>query len=163
MLCGWCVANCFRMNARQRFACVIASAIPDLDGVTLVAGRDAYLRTHHVLGHNFTFAILSSAALCLWTAWRWRLFWLYLICFHLHLVMDYFGSGKGWPIYYFWPFSRYRIINPNAWNLSSWQNYVAMGFFAVWSVFIAFRQRRLPTEYLVPEWDRRLFADDRDI
>ena len=158
LLAGWCAANCVRLNARQRLACMIASAIPDLDGVTLIAGREAYLRTHHVLGHNVSFAILSSLLLCAWTAWRFRLFLLYAFCFHLHLVMDYLGSGRGWPIYYAWPFSRWRIVNPHAWDLSSWQNYVAMGLFFLWAVGIAIVRKRTLIEYIVPELDHRLFS-----
>lgn len=157
MLSGWCVANCFSLTARQRMACVIAASCADLDGVTLIAGRDLYLRTHHVLGHSFGFAIVSAGLLCLWTAWRLRLFVLYLFCFHLHLIMDYFGSGRGWPIYYLWPFSWHKTINPNAWDLNGWQNFTAIGLLGVWTIVIAIVHRRTPFEYLVPRWDEQIF------
>jgi hypothetical protein len=57
---------------------------------------------------------------------------LFLFCFHLHLLMDYYGSGPGWPIVYFWPLTDFKFVNWSAWELSSWQNQLAAGVL-LWS------------------------------
>ena len=88
ILSGWCVANLLPLGPRERAVCVVAAAIPDLDGLGLLAvpfaGSHFYERYHHVLGHNLTFAVIACLA--------------YFALFHLHLLMDYYGSGPGWGI-----------------------------------------------------------------
>jgi hypothetical protein len=51
----------------------------------VLGGWDAYQTYHHKIAH--------------------------LALFHLHLVMDFVGSGPGWGIYYFWPFSQWAADN----------------------------------------------------
>jgi hypothetical protein len=82
----------------------------------------------------------------------------YLACFHLHLVLDYFGSGPGWPIHYFWPFSDAKWGNADAWPLSSWQNTTAAALLLVWTVWIAVRHGRTPLELLMPSLDEKAIA-----
>jgi hypothetical protein len=81
---------------------------------------------------------------------------LYVALFHLHLVLDYYGSGPGWPIVYYWPFSDFKYVNWNAWELSSWQNSLTGGVLILITVLIAWRARRTPLEVLYPSLDRQL-------
>ena len=84
---------------------------------------------------------------------------LYLGLGHLHLLMDYYGSGPNWPICYWWPFARSLEdcwMNPHAWELSSWQNISAAGALLAWTVAIACFQRRTPLELLMPSLDQKL-------
>src|SRR4051794_38001618 len=94
ILSGWCAANCFRLTARQRLFCMIAAAAPDLDGVGYIFGEATYQTYHHLLCHNVLF-IVTVAVIC--TAFaitnRALTFVLCVACGHLHLLMDYFGSG----------------------------------------------------------------------
>src|SRR5207302_7065303 len=81
----------------------------------------------------------------------------YLALFHLHLVMDYFGSGPGWGIYYLWPFSSWAADNRRvAWEFYSWQNITLAAVLVVWTIFIAVRRGRTPLEALMPRLDRQL-------
>jgi hypothetical protein len=103
ILSGWCVANLLPLGPRERLFCMVAAAIPDLDGLGLLAapfaGPHFYERYHHVLGHNLTFAVVSAGVLTAFStgAW-WRravAFAAYFALFHLHLLMDYYGRGRG--------------------------------------------------------------------
>jgi len=72
--------------------------------------------------------------------------------------MDSFGSGPGWGIPYFWPFSKHTSINPHAWEFYSWQNLSAAAVFILWTLWIARRHGRTPLEALMPNLDRQLVA-----
>jgi hypothetical protein len=80
----------------------------------------------------------------------------YLSLFHLHLLMDYYGSGPGWGIAYLWPFSRRTWSTPDAWEFFSWQNLTTAAALIVWTLAIAIRQHRTPLEALMPNLDRQL-------
>ena len=95
VMSGWCVANCFRLSARERFLAMLAAGLPDLDGVTYFFGDEAYWATHHIYGHNLLFALLLSGVLVVFCA-QVKLFPVFSAvasAFHDHLL----GSGEGGP------------------------------------------------------------------
>lgn len=154
ILSGWCVGNLFALSPGQRLCCMIAAAAADVDGVGIVFGEEAYWALHHKLGHNVFFGLLLSAGLTISSRRRrGGLFLLYLLLFHLHLLMDYFGSGPGWMIHYLWPADHRGWKTDLAWPLSSWQNYLAFGVLLAWTVLIARKRRRTPLEMLAPRLD----------
>lgn len=163
ILSGWCLANYLPLSPRERLFAMIAATIPDLDGVTWFAGQEMYWRTHHVLGHNLPFALVAAGVLTALSTRRLLVFPLYLALFHLHLLMDYWGSGPLWPIYYFYPFSTMKWVNPDGWNLFSWQNITAAALLLAWTAWIARRQGRTPLELLAPRLDRLLVAKARGL
>ena len=156
LMSGWCVASWSDLDARERFFAMIAASAADVDGLGIIVSYDAYAAYHHVLAHNLPFGVVVSALLAAYSTHRKKAFWLYLGLFHLHLILDYFGSGPGWGIDYFWPFSRWKIINPYAWEFASWQNFCAAAFFLLWTIIIAFRAGRTPLEFPMPELDRKI-------
>jgi hypothetical protein len=84
-----------------------------------------------------------------------KLFGLYLALFHLHLMMDYYGSGVGWFIAYLWPASNWKWKNPNAWEFISWQNTgVFLGLLG-WTIVIAYKKHRTPLESIAPRLDQK--------
>jgi inner membrane protein len=141
---------------------MVAAAIPDVDGLGIVVSQDAYWNYHHVLGHNLAFGLVVATSLAMWSTSRAKAWAMYLLCFHLHLVMDYYGSGPGWPIHYWWPFSRTKYESAYAWDLSSWQNRVAFFLLLGWTVWIGYRQRRTPLETVMPKLDRQLVGFARE-
>ena len=165
ILSGWVVANVFPLRPGERLCGMIAAAIPDLDGIGIVLGQDAYQRWHHVVCHNLPFGIIVSCVLAGFSrrsnAGRLAIFGLYLLLFHLHLVMDYFGSGPGWPIVYLWPFSDFRLVNWQAWELASWQNTLTAAVLLAITVAIAIVKRRTPLEVLMPSLDAQLVRRPR--
>jgi len=156
VMSGWCLGNCLEFTPRERLFCMLAATLPDLDGLGILAGQEVYWDYHHVLGHNLLAALVLSGLLTIFSTHRWKAFCVYLALFHLHLVLDYFGSGPGWPIVYLWPFSRWEIVNWHAWPFYSWQN-ITTGFaFLLWLLWIAVREGRTPLEVIMPKLDVQL-------
>jgi len=155
---GWCAANLLRrLSPRQRLMCMIAATIPDLDGLSILFGQQAYWNWHHRVCHNLPFGILACLILATISGKTFRLFILYLALFHLHIDMDIFGSGQGWGIFYFWPFSNWMFDNTHlSWDFYSWQNLTIAGAFLIWSLIIAIRAGRTPLEAIMPDLDRQL-------
>jgi inner membrane protein len=158
VLSGWCLGNLLPLTARERVFCMVAAAAHDLDGLGIVVSQELYWDYHHKLGHCAAFGVVMSGVLAAFSAHRLLAFLTYLALFHLHLVLDYLGSGPGWPIYYFWPFAEAEWLNPRAWPFFSWQN-VGTAFAMVgWTVSIAVKKRRTPLELLMPSLDRKAVA-----
>jgi hypothetical protein len=158
ILSGWCVGNLFSLTARERMFCMIAAAAADVDGLGRVISEEMYWDYHHKLGHGAAFGVLMAVMLASFSTHRARSCAVYLALFHLHLVLDYFGSGPGWPIFYLWPLSSREWVNPHAWEFFSWQNIGAAVALIAWTVWIAVRQRRTPLEVLMPSLDRKAIA-----
>jgi hypothetical protein len=164
ILSGWCVGNLVALTPRQRCACMIAAAAPDFDGLGIIIdipfGTDFYHDYHHLLGHNLFFCAVVAIVLSVWTR-SWRALGPYLALAHLHLVMDYFGSGPLWDIHYLWPVGSLKFRNPAAWEFFSWQNITFAGVFFIWTIAIARYQRRTPLEWIMPDLDRQLISRSR--
>ncbi len=124
LMLSWVVGH--RLAARRDRRLVAWSGVAaDLDGLSLLAGLDAYGRWHHVLTHGLAAALLI-AGLCAFRAKdRPRVWWLGLAAFHLHLLCDWLGSGVDWPIQYFWPVSDTFYYSPYGWELDAWPNWIA--------------------------------------
>jgi hypothetical protein len=156
-LSGWCIANLLPLTPRQRLGAMIAASAADVDGLGILFGQEAYWRYHHTLGHNLLFGIIVSLMLAMLTRGRLAVFAFFLALFHLHLLMDFFGSGPGWPIAYLWPFSRYAWDNRHwSWAFYSWQNISIAAGLVAWTIMIAIRKCRTPLEVLMPKLDRQL-------
>jgi hypothetical protein len=89
----------------------------------------------------------------------WRSFILYAAEFHLHLAMDIFGSGPGWGIFYFWPFSNWSLDNTRlSWPFYSWQNISLAIVLFILVIAIIFWKRRTPLEAIMPKLDRQIVS-----
>jgi len=136
---------------------MIAASAADLDGLGILFGQEAYWRYHHVLGHNLFFGVFLSLSLTILARGRAGVFLLFLGLFLLHLAMDFFGSGPGWPISYLWPVSSHPWDNRRwSWAFYSWQNISAAMALVIWTVWIAARKGRTPLEMVMPKLDRQL-------
>src|ERR1700712_4528283 len=99
IMSGWCVANALPLGPRERLFCMVAASAADVDGLGMIAGDYYYQEYHHVLGHNLLFAVAISVLLAAFSRRRRAIaFCAYLALAHLHLLLDYYGSGPGWPI-----------------------------------------------------------------
>ena len=162
VLSGWCVGDALSgvagFGRRERLFCMLAASLADLDGLGIVVSQDLYWSLHHKLGHNATAGVLGSLAFAAFS--RRPLFALpvYLGLFHLHLLLDYFGSGPGWPLFYDWPWSSAPWLNPSAWPFYSWQNLSAFAALLLWATWIAVAHGRTPLELIYPSLDRQLVA-----
>ena len=128
--------------------------MPDLDGLTLVAGLAAYGRYHHVLTHNLAFGLVVTAVSAVWVPRRARELALVFAAFCSHLIGDYFGSGPGWGLAPFLPFSDRFFLFEHAWDLVGWQNITITLAGIVVALVIAVRVGRTPLELVHPATDR---------
>ena len=118
---AWLAAQKLK-DRRDRLLVTLGGVLPDLDGLTLLAGEDAYGKWHHVLTHGALSAVIIAGVLTVFARQRLAVFGLSLATFHLHLLCDLAGSGPGWPIFYLWPFSSAELMWSGQWDLASWQN-----------------------------------------
>jgi LexA-binding, inner membrane-associated putative hydrolase len=156
VMSGWCIGNLFKLNRRERFFCLLAASLPDMDGVTIIAGWGFYQDWHHVLAHNILFCVILAAVLTGFSESKLKTFVLYLGLMALHMVMDLFGSGEGWYLYLYWPFSMEKFYTNYGWAFFSWQNQLAGFLFLLWTLAIIYCQKRTPLEYIMPKLDHQL-------
>lgn len=153
---GWCVANQMELTARERALAMVAASAADLDGLGLLVSMEFYAAYHHVLGHNLLFGITLSGLLMVFSKHKVKAFILYLGLFHLHLLMDYLGSGPGWGVVYWWPFSSVSYESSYAWPLDAWQNMVTACVLLAWVLVIILRKQRTPLECIAPSLDKKI-------
>ena len=137
---------------------MVAAAIQDIDGLGILFSEELYWELHHKLGHCSLFGMVVSSLLTTVSVNRLKVFPIYLGLFHLHLVMDYYGSGPGWGLFYLWPFHDWEWRNEHAWPFFSWQNLSTAGMLLVWMMWIVVVNARTPLETLMPALDRRFVA-----
>ncbi|MCF6177705.1 MAG: metal-dependent hydrolase [Victivallaceae bacterium] len=163
VLSGWCVGNIFNLTGRERLFCMIAATAQDLDGLGIVFGQKYYWDWHHVLFHNLLSAIVLTGILVIWSKHHIKAALLYFSLFHLHLLMDYVGSGELWTIHYLYPFNKLELMWQHAWPMFPWQNITA-GFILIgWTILIAAQKARTPLELVMPSLDRQLAAKARNM
>lgn len=157
VLSGWVAASLIpKLTPRDRALAMIAATAPDLDGLSIVMGREAFETYHHVVGHNVFFGLLVTTIITTLSNQRRTMAWLSFGLFHLHLVMDSFGSGRDWGISYLWPIVAREWVNPWRWDFVSWQNMVAAYGLVLVTIVIAMRQGHTPLETVAPNLDRQL-------
>jgi hypothetical protein len=149
---SWLLAQGLR-ERRDRILVTCAGLAPDLDGLSLLAGEEAYSRYHHVLFHGYVGALVTVAACAVLARSRWGVALLALGAFHLHLLCDLAGSGPGWPIHYFWPGSLHPWFWQGQWNLASWQNSLIGLAATLACLACALPFRRTAVELLSARWD----------
>jgi inner membrane protein len=135
---------------------MIAASIADLDGLGILLSQQYYWDYHHKLGHNLFFRLIASIILALCCTQRFKTFVVCLSLFHLHLLMDYWGSGPDWHIHYLWPMANLILKNPHSWEFYSWQNLSIFLGFLIWTIWIARRFGRTPIELLTPQLDHKI-------
>ena len=156
LMSGWCTANLLPLRPRERLFSMIAAVASDVDGIGRFVSENAYQDYHHLIGHNLAFSVVVAGALATFATRRRLTFVACLALVHLHLLMDYFGSGPGWGIPYFWPFDKHLYTTSHAWAFYSWQNLSTAGVMLIWTLWIVDRQRRTPLEAIMPSLDRQL-------
>jgi hypothetical protein len=118
---SWLIAHRLP-ERRDRRLVTWAGVLPDLDALSLLGGAGAYSEYHHVLTHGVVAAVAVTAISTAFARQRVKVLLLSFLAFHVHLICDLLGSGRDWPIVYFYPFSRHEFYTPYGWPLASPQN-----------------------------------------
>ena len=74
VLSGWIAGNYLKLNARERFFCMIAGGILDVDGLGILISQDAYDDYHHILGHNLLFGLIVTLILTFFSSHKKKCF-----------------------------------------------------------------------------------------
>jgi len=152
---GWWFAHWGEFGRRERAIIALAGAGPDLDGLSLLAGGDAFLKYHHILFHNVG-AVAGAIVIAGALLWRHPRAWLLTVfAFAMHVVEDYITVG--WNQHPWQPFSA-TTVNladrfPN-WVVQGAFQYTAMAFIVGMTVWIYLRHKRTPLEIISPALDR---------
>jgi inner membrane protein len=168
---GWVLANCARLDRRDRALVTIACVIPDIDGLGIVPElltRNSahpllwFSRYHHSL-HTLVFALLVAALAFALATQKWTTGLLVLVSFHLHLFEDVLGSrgpdGDQWPIPYLAPFfPAVQLTWSGQWGLNAWPNVVTTIILLVVTLWLAWRRGFSPLEMISAKTDS-LFVD----
>jgi membrane-bound metal-dependent hydrolase YbcI (DUF457 family) len=98
-LSGWVLANCARLDRKDRALVTLACVVPDIDGLGIVpelltrnSGHPLlwFSLYHHSL-HNLAFALIVAALAATIADNKWTTSALAFISFHLHLIEDVLG------------------------------------------------------------------------
>jgi inner membrane protein len=135
---------------------MMAATVADLDGLSIIGGWEAFREYHHVFGHNLLVSVVAAVGFAAFSTQRVKGFLLFLGLAHLHLLLDFYGSGPLWKIYYWWPFDERGWMTDRAWEFYSWQNISTAVVLLGWTVWIAARQGRTPLEAVMPSLDKQL-------
>jgi membrane-bound metal-dependent hydrolase YbcI (DUF457 family) len=101
---GWLMAWGARLSPRDRKLVTVAAMAPDLDGLAILGGHQAYFDGHHVWLHS-VFAAAGFGLLAAALAQRRVLTGLLaVLAVLLHLLSDGFGLLQVYPL---WPASRW--------------------------------------------------------
>jgi inner membrane protein len=152
---GWWFAHWVDINRRERAAIALAGAGPDLDGLSLFGGGDAYYRYHHILFHNAgaSLAVIPLAGIFFW---RRPLVWLLVVfAFSMHMVEDYFTVS--WNMYPWEPFNATVVNLSNhipGWIVQDVFQTAAILFILGMTIWIYLRYHRTPLEIISPAFDR---------
>lgn len=159
---SWSVANCCRIDRRDRALVTLVGIIPDFDGAGLVLDFfnhgsgppfQWWSKYHHMLGHNIGFGLFLVLIVFTLSARRWGTNSLALLSFHLHLVGDLVGSkgpdGYQWPIPYLMPFSdEWHWIWAGQWQLNAWPNFVLTAMTISLAFYLAWKRGVSPLEMI---------------
>ncbi len=157
ILSGWCISSTLKSTPRERFLYMVVAVIPDIDGIGIFLSHRHYRQYHHIVAHSLLFGILISVIFAfLFKQGRFLKFFLCLLFFHLHLLLDIFGSGKYWGMAYFWPLSDTFFISDLAWNSIGWQNFFIFFLVLCLTFFILHKKSITPFELVLPKLNQFL-------
>lgn len=149
---GWAVANTVpSLTKRERAFVTLASVVPDVDGLGLIAEAltqnsshplNWWSEYHHTLGHNIGFALFVSVMAAVFSRQKLKVLLLALLSFHLHLIGDLVGArgpdGDQWPIPYLLPFTNHMQLTwSGQWALNAWPNVVITAALIATTVVLA--------------------------
>ena len=155
---SWAVGS-WLDERRDRSLVAWAGVLPDVDGLSVLWGVEAFGRWHHVLTHGLVAALVTTALAFGLARDRVRTAGLAFLAFHLHLLADLMGSGTGWSISYLYPLSDSMIDSFDWWQLASWQNLTVTAVALAFSCWMGVRYGRTFLEACLPRRFDEVFCN----
>ena len=156
---GWVLANCVKLDRKDRILVTLACVIPNIDGLGIIpeiltrnsAHPLLWFSLYHHSLHNLAFALFVAAVAFAIAQQKWTTALLALLSFHLHLFEDLLGSrgpdGDQWPIPYLAPFSSaLQLTWRGQWGLSAWPNVALTVILLLATFWLAWRRGYSPLE-----------------
>ncbi len=155
---GWLIGTASPTSDRRlRIWCTAAAVLPDVDALTILAGKEYYDRFHHTFGHN-----IFIGALCVFAAaWFFRRSptrtWLAAVTFvalsfSSHILTD--MKLSGWELHLLWPLRRQGFeFHPNL-QLGHPINLLLVAVLMILPFALAFWKGVTPLEIVSPRLDR---------
>jgi inner membrane protein len=170
-LTGWILANSVSLDRRDRALVTLASVIPDVDGLGIIADvltrhsqhpLDWFSTFHHSL-HTLLFALIVTAGSFLLASQRWTAAGLAFLSCHIHLLEDLLGSrgpeGYQWPIPYLMPFSHAGDLSwSGQWTLNAWPNFAITVALLLVTFYLAWSRGFSPLEMVSAKADAAFVA-----
>jgi inner membrane protein len=170
-LTGWVLANCTRLNRKDRAIVTLACVVPDVDGLGIIPEILARNSAHPLLWfslyhhrlHTLVFGVVVAVISVLLASQKWKTGLFALLSFHIHLFEDLLGSrgpdGDQWPIPYLSPFSSsLQLTWRGQWMLNSWPNYLITIVLLLVTFWLAWYRGFSPLE-MVSETADTAFVD----
>jgi inner membrane protein len=151
---GWLCGHRLKKK-RDRFLVALSGIFPDIDGLGILISDELYELWHHRLTHGLAGGIFVLVATTHISRNK-TVGLLSLAAYHLHLLCDLVGSGPGWPMWYFWPFSDVEWMWSWQWDLASWQNSLIGLFMTLACLGCARRWGRTPVELFSQKADTKV-------
>jgi membrane-bound metal-dependent hydrolase YbcI (DUF457 family) len=170
-LSGWVIANCAKLDRRDRTLVTLACVVPDIDGIGIIPElltRNSahpllwFTHYHHSL-HSLAFAIVVTVTAFVLASKKWKTAALSLLSFHVHLFEDVLGSrgpdGFQWPIPYLSPFSSaLQLTWRGQWGLNAWPNIAITGVLLCIALTLAWHRGFSPLEMISSGADSAFIA-----
>jgi hypothetical protein len=154
---GWCVAELGQGSARFRRWVLSAAVLPDLDGISILWGQEAFYQYHHLLMHGLSFSLLVSLGAVLHCKKeRVKALLCTQLAFYTHYFGDYFLTK--FELSYFYPFSRQTFNSPHSVWIGNPINHIAGVVLIIAVIFLSCLFKRTPLESILPSYDKRLIA-----
>jgi len=151
---GWMLAEAGRGTRRFRQAVLLASILPDLDGLLTFYNQTLYETYHDQVTHSLLFSLVVSGVAAMFCRKEWiKVLMFTQIAFYVHYFGDYVFSG--WTLAYWFPFSTKVFFFKYAFWLGHPINYALWLISFVIIVFMAWRLKRTPFEALSARLDER--------
>ena len=150
---GWLVAEAYNLDYPKRRLVALASVAPDLDGLSIILGTDAFRTYHHLIFHNLlSLSVMTSLVAVLTRSGKATL--AAFLGVTLHFACDFVASD--WTLYLFEPFWDLRL-NLTA-VLPSWMVvylFQGLGTIVVFGlvVWVAWRRERTFLEVFIRRGD----------
>ena len=168
---GWILANCARLDRKERALVTLACVAPDVDGLGIVpelltrnsAHPLNWFSLYHHRLHTLAFGLIVAALASFLAKQKWKIGWLALLSFHIHLFEDMLGSrgpdGYQWPIPYLNPFSSaVQLSWHGQWALNAWPNVIITIALLLLTLWLAWWRGFSPLEMISAKADSALVA-----